>query len=183
LFRVFHLQNQRTEHSLEGFRQIAEWFDGKDWQPAHSAPADMTGIRTRTRMESPIERGAWLTQGCAPFTQISAEILVAFYEHTQRKCPVRANGQIWVMVEGKTLRFEPPTPEFALAPETKVLGYFNPERSALPDAHGWTRRDPRHMGALRLGEARRPRGAGSGQQTFRHGLAHRTTTRAGTGQR
>ena len=31
-----------------------------------------------------------------------------------------------MMVEGKTLRFAPPAPEFALVADRKVLGYFNP---------------------------------------------------------
>jgi hypothetical protein len=133
LFEVFHLQNTRTEHDLEGFREIAEWFDRQAaggqgaWQPSHSAPADMTGIRTRTRMESPMERAAWLLRDCEPFTKVSPETLVAFYEHTQRNCPVKHNGQVWLMIEGKTLKFEPPAPQFALAPETKCLGYFNPD--------------------------------------------------------
>ena len=87
----------------------------------------MTNIQTRTRMESPVERASWLLTGCDPFTRVSTEILVAFYEHTQRTCPVKDNGEIQIMVEGKVLRFAPPSVEFALAPETKCLGYFNPD--------------------------------------------------------
>jgi len=126
LFEIFGIQNRRDTHDLEGFNKIAEWFDGVNWQPAHTAPQDMTGIRTRTRMESPIERAAWLLANCEPFTKVSPEILIAFYEHTQRTRPVENNGEIQLMHEGKTLRFAPPSSEFALPPETKCLCYFNP---------------------------------------------------------
>ena len=128
LFEIFGLQNRRTEHDCEGFQKIAEWFDGNTWQPAQTAPADMTGIKTRVRMESPIERAAWLmAQSPDGWTRVSPEIITAFYEHTQRRRPVENNGEIQLMHEGKTLRFAPPSPDFALAPETKVLCYFNPD--------------------------------------------------------
>jgi len=126
LLEIFGIQNRRDTHDMEGFRKIAEWFDGLNWQPANTAPQDMAGIQTRTRMESPIERAAWLLAGCEPFTKVSPEILIAFYEHTQRTVTVLNSGEIQMMVEGKTLRFAPPAPEFALVADRKVLGYFNP---------------------------------------------------------
>ncbi len=148
LFEIFGIQNRRTEHDLEGFNTIAEWFDGANWQPANTAPADMAGIKTRQRMESPIERAAWLLAGCDPFTKVSPEILTAFYAHTQRSCPVKDNGEIQIMVEGKVLRYAPPSAEFALPPETKCLCYFNPDDPrflTLTDGRGgilgtWLRR-------------------------------------------
>lgn len=154
LFEIFGIQNRRTEHDLEGFNEVAEWFDPQAaggqgaWQPAATAPHDMTGIQTRKRKESPIERAAALLAGCEPFTKVSPEILTAFYEHTQRSLRTAANGEIQMMVEGKTLRFAPPAPEFALPPETSVLGYFNPDDPrflTLTDGRGgvlgtWLRR-------------------------------------------
>ena len=126
LFEIFGIQNRRTEHNMEGFNTVAEWFDGVNWQPAHTAPADMADRKVRTRMESPIERAAWLLANCEPFTKVSPEILIAFYEHTQRSLRTATNGEIQMMVEGKVLRFAPPAPEFALVADRKVLGYFNP---------------------------------------------------------
>ena len=129
LFEIFGLQNQRTDHRMEGFAEIAEWFDAgtASWQSSATAPENMEGIKTRTRMESPVERAARLLAGSQPFTKVSPEILTAFYEHTQRSVTVSDKGEVQVMVEGKVLRFTPPAPEFALAPETKCLGYFNPD--------------------------------------------------------
>ena len=154
LFEIFGLQNRRTEHDCEGFNVIAEWFDRQAaggqgaWQPANTAPADMTGIQTRTRMESPLERAAWLLAGCDPFTKVSPEILTSFYEHTQRTVTVLNSGEIQIAVEGKTLRFAPPAPEFALVAGCKALGYFNPDDPRfliLSDGRGailgtWVRR-------------------------------------------
>jgi hypothetical protein len=133
---------------MEGFCEIAEWFDGVNWQPQHLAPADMAGVPTRKRMESPVERAAALLAGCAPFTKVSPEILTAFYEHTQRKATVKPTGEIELTHEGKLLRFAPPGAEFALPPETKCLAYFNPDDPrflTLTDGRGailgtWLRR-------------------------------------------
>jgi hypothetical protein len=130
LFEIFTLQNRRWTHKMEGFKEIAEWYDAAadQWKPAQSAPADMTGVRTRRRKETPLERAAWLL---APyknnFQPVSPEILTAFYEHTQRTVVVSDKGQVQIMVDGKTFRFSPPAPAFALPPETKCLGYFNPD--------------------------------------------------------
>lgn len=148
LFKVFAIQNNRHEHTMEGFATVAEWFDGTAWRPQQTAPADMTGIPIRTRMETPIERAGRLVAGCAPFTRVSPEVLTAFYEHTQRKVVVSDRGEIEFMHEGKILHFAPPASEFALAPATKCLGYFNPDDPrflTLTDARGsilgtWLRR-------------------------------------------
>ena len=148
LFEIFGIQNRRSEHRMEGFKTLAEWFDGTTWQPAQLAPADMRGVPTRTRMESPVERAGRLLQDCEPFTRVSPEIITAFYEHSQRRRPVEANGQIEFMHEGKLLRFAPPAPEFALSPGTVCLCYFNPDDPrflTLTDGRGgilgtWLRR-------------------------------------------
>lgn len=150
LFEIFGIQNRRTEHDCEGFSKIAEWFNAErgTWEPAHTAPENMADCKVRTRMESPIERAAALLAGCEPFTKVAPEILTAFYAHTQRTVKVADNGEIQIMIEGKILRFAPPAPEFALAPETKALGYFNPDDPrflTLTDGRGavlgtWLRR-------------------------------------------
>ena len=139
LFEIFRLQNQRSDHKMEGFREVVEWFDGQCWQPGHTAPADLTGIRVTKRMETPMERAGWLLAGCDPFTRVSPAIIQAFYAHTQRRRPVEDNGEITFMHEGKKLRFAAPAPEFDLAPETKCLCYFNPDDPrflTLTDARG-----------------------------------------------
>lgn len=129
LFEVFAIQNQRTDHTMEGFEQIAEWYDAEagQWRPASTAPSG-NDFPTRARRESPVERAARLVAGCeGAFTRVSPEVITAFYEHTQRKCKVADKGEIDFMHESKILRFAPPAPEFALPPETKCLGYFNPD--------------------------------------------------------
>ena len=148
LFHSFEIENRRTDHTMEDFMVVVEWFDGTAWRPRHTAPADMTAVRTRTRMESPLERAGRLVAGCAPFTRVSPEVIVAFYEHSQCKVKVEDNGEIEFMHEKKKMYFKPPAPEFALAPGTKGLGYFNPDDPrflTITDARGgilgtWLRR-------------------------------------------
>lgn len=149
LFEVFALQNQRTDHSLEGFAQVAEWYDEPSglWRPAHTAPAG-SDFMTRVRRESPLERAERLVAEHPGFTRVSPEVITAFYEHTQRNCRVSDKGEIEFTHESKILRFAPPSTEFALAPETKCLGYFNPDDPrflTITDARGgilgtWLRR-------------------------------------------
>jgi hypothetical protein len=128
LFEVFALQNHRTEHACEGFERVAEWYDAESglWKPAQAAPLDMGGRRVRTRMESPIERAGRLVAGCGEWTRVSPEIITALYEHTQRKCVVNPRGEVEISVDRKTIRFAAPGPEYALAANTRCLGYFNP---------------------------------------------------------
>jgi len=154
LFEVFKLQNLRTDHNCEGFEEIVEWHDATNdcWVLADGHRATPEGSKVRVRMESPVERAGRLLSIGGPdanrFTRVSPEIITAFYEHSQRRRPVEANGQIEFMHEGKILRFAPPAPEFALAPETKCLCYFNPDDPrflTLTDGRGgilgtWLRR-------------------------------------------
>jgi hypothetical protein len=150
LFEVFRLQNTRTDHNCEGFEKIVEWYDAPRDQWLRTPPP--AGAKVRARMESPMERAARLLSGCEPFTTVSPEIITAFYAHTQRRRPVEANGEISFTHEGKLLRFAPPAPQFALAPETKCLCYFNPDDPrflTLTDGRGgilgtWTRRGLAH---------------------------------------
>ena len=125
LFEVFGQQNRRTDHTCEGFDQVVEAYTGQLWVPATSAHTDCP---VRSRMESPMERAAKLVQQHpGEWSRVSPEILVSFYEHTQRRRPVEENGEIHLTHEGKLLRFAAPAAEFQLAPETKVLCYFNPD--------------------------------------------------------
>jgi len=79
---------------------------------------------------------------------VSPEILTVFYEHSMRSVRVTRSGEVQFKQEGKILRFAPPAPEFALAPECKCLGYFNPDDPrflTLTDGRGgilgtWLRR-------------------------------------------
>ena len=145
LFEIFRQQNQRTDHTCEGFAQVVEWFDGQQWQRSNPPSDD---CKVRARMESPMERAATLVHPIGEWSRVSPEIITAFYAHTQRRRPVEANGEIQFSHEGKVLRFTPPAPEFALAPETKCLCYFNPDDPrflTLTDGRGgilgtWLRR-------------------------------------------
>jgi hypothetical protein len=125
LNEVFGLQNNRWDHTCEGFDKIVEAYNGTLWVPATT---EHDGCKVRARMETPLERAAKLCrQHPGNWTRVSPEILVAFYEHSFRNRPVENNGEIHFTHEGKLLRFQPPSPEFALAPETKTLCYFNPD--------------------------------------------------------
>lgn len=127
LFEVFKQQNQRRDHDCEGFDQVVEAYDTAtgSWQLATSAHA---GFNVRSQTESPLERAAKLVrQHPGEWSRVSPEILTSLYEHTQRTRRVEDNGEINLTHEGKLLRFTSPAPEFALAPETKVLCYFNPD--------------------------------------------------------
>lgn len=162
LMEIFQIQNQRTDHRLEGFREFAEWFNGDSWQPQHTfnpgtaparganepAPGEQSIIKWRTRQESPVERAAWLLRDCPPFTRLSPEIYTVLYEHTQRHCVIKESGQVHLTHEGTLLRFAP-EPGHALRPGLKCLGYFNvdaPDYLTLTDGKGgllgtWPRLD------------------------------------------
>jgi hypothetical protein len=154
LTRVFKLQNERTEHELQGFSEVAEWFDAKSglWQPQSTFPASVpVSIPVRKRKESPLERCARLV---APYrdqwTQVSPEIITAFYSHTVRKVEVKDNGLIEFRTEDRKIEFMPPsgTPGAHVIPGTKLLAYFHPDDPAflhLTDGQGrfvgtWLRR-------------------------------------------
>ncbi len=126
LQRIFAVQNNRTEHSLEGFEEILEWFDeGRGlWLPQSQMPDGE--LQLRKRKESPIERGARLVAGLE-WTRVSPEIIRAFYEHTQRPVKVEESGEIEFLLEGKKIYFLPPPGAKPLPPGTKLLGYLNPD--------------------------------------------------------
>lgn len=145
LFRICHDQNSRTEHKLEDFDEVLEWFDGQRWQPQQTFKAE-SGIQIRKRMEMPIERAARLARGYE-WTHVSPEIVAAFYEHSEKLERVEDNGEIRFEFEGKILRFV--HGGIPLVPGTKVLAYFHPDDPKflhLTDGRGavlgtWIRRE------------------------------------------
>jgi len=142
LFRICNDQNARTDHQLEGFEEIL-WRDGE---------------RIIQRMESPIERAARLVRGLE-WTPVSPAIIAAFYEHQERPCIVKPNGEIEFQHEGRSITFA--HGGVPLIPGTKALGYFHPDDPSflhLTDGRGavlgtWVRRtrvafgDPEHLAA------------------------------------
>lgn len=131
LFRIFNAQNERTQHSLQGFDEVVE----------------RVGDRLVKRMESPIERAARLVRGVqGDWTPVSPLIVTSFYEHTQRLVAVKDNGEISFDVDGKTYTFA--NAGVPLLPGTKALAYFHPDDPAfahLTDSRGamlgtWVRR-------------------------------------------
>jgi hypothetical protein len=138
LTRIFHLRNSRTEHTLESFSEILEWFDSASgqWQPQSSFPGSVASVTSckipvRRRMESPIERAARLCLGLQ-FTPISPDIITAFYEHTQRPVTITPAGQIEFQHEGRQLLFVSgqPSNNSSLYPGCKALAYFHPDDPA-----------------------------------------------------
>lgn len=131
LFRIFNAQNERTQHSLQGFEKIAE----------------RVGDQIVTRMESPMERAARLVRAVrGDWTPVSPLVVRAFYEHTERIITVRDNGEIAIDVDGRTHTFA--HGGVPLLPGTKALAYFHPDDPAflhLTDGRGamlgtWVRR-------------------------------------------
>jgi hypothetical protein len=105
--------------------------------------------RIRARNESPLERAERLCRlHPGEWSRVSPEILTTFYEHSLRRSRVGDNGEIQFTHQGKILRFAPPSPDFALPPETKCLCYFHPDDPrflTLTDGRGgilgtWLRR-------------------------------------------
>ena len=115
-------QNFRTDHQLEGFEPVLEWFDGTAWQPA-STFAGAAGPAWRTRMERPVERAARLIRSVDRWDRVSPEIIRTFLEHTQRQVVVEANGEVRLMHQGRTLIFR--HAGLPLAPGTKALAYHH----------------------------------------------------------
>lgn len=128
LFRIFSIENHRTEHAMEGFERIAEWFDGQSWKPQNTAPDGE--VKARVRMEKPIERAARLCAGIK-FSRVAPQVITTFYEHTQRPFIIQDNGEIEFTHEGKKLYFRNPDSGrdavTTLAPGVKGVAYFHPD--------------------------------------------------------
>ena len=139
LFNVFTLQNERTEHDLQGFEDIVEFFDPScsRWVPScsrgrESALIQDPALRLRKRRESPLERCSRLISPYRDqWTQISPDIITAFYEHTVRQCRVQDNGLIEFRTDDRAVEFMPAPDAVPQVPGTKLLGYFHPDDPAF----------------------------------------------------
>jgi hypothetical protein len=157
LFRIFRLQNERTEHGLQGFEEVVEWWDGDGnrWRAANTFSGDprVGGVQFRKRKESPIERcGRLIGPYRGEWECVSPEVVAAFYEHTVKQVTVKDNGLIEFTTEGRQVEFMPAPGCGAQVPGTKLLGYFHPDDPAflhLTDGRGgvvgtWMRRGRAH---------------------------------------
>ncbi len=140
LFKIFAIQNTRTEHSLEGFPDVLEWYDpatGK-MMPQNTIPQPLPpGAKVYKRKQMPVERAAELLGQCDKFTPVSPEIIIAFLSHTQRKVVVEDSGEIIFRHQGRDYVFR--SPGYEIPPGTKLLGYHHEDDPAylhLTDAKG-----------------------------------------------
>jgi hypothetical protein len=115
-------QNFRTDHKLEDFEEVLEWWDGSKWQPRESAPA---GATFRKRMEMPVERALRLIKSVEKWDRVSPDIIITFLRHNQRLEKIEASGEIKLTQHGKLLTFRNPAGQ--LTAGTKVLCYHNAE--------------------------------------------------------
>lgn len=150
LFRFSVEQNFRTNHRLENFDTIVEWFDPSEGQHGkwkHQSTFDVTKhngskIRTRKRMEMPVERAIRLMQG-HEWRRVSPDIIIALYRHTASKLKIKASGEILC----RQILYSPPSPE--LRPPVTAIGYSHPDDPQflhVTDGKGvilgtWVRRD------------------------------------------
>lgn len=119
-------QNERTDHKLENFEQLLEWFDPADGKmhPADSVPHPLPpGAKIVPRKEMPVERALKLIRQVSDWTPASPAIVVSFLEHSEKIVEVAKNGEIAFDHEGKRLTFVPAG--VPLIPGQKVLAYFH----------------------------------------------------------
>ena len=124
LFRICIDQNFRDDHRLEDFDEVLEWRDPVDGQikPAYCAPP---GAELLKRMERPVERARRHMTDLSGWTFVSRDVIVAFYEHTERKVTVEDNGEIKFRMNGQDVIFQ--HGGIPLDPGTKLLGYCHPD--------------------------------------------------------
>lgn len=157
LFNVLRWMNARTEHKLEGFDEVVEWYETGSglWRAqaelTDAAVTDCT-LQFRTRMESPYERAAKLIRASLnageQFKRVSPDIIAAFFKHSQRFATVEDNGEVKIDVDKKSVRFRPAA-NYAIEPGAKLLTHFNEEDPVYlycTDGKGaivgiWIRRD------------------------------------------
>ena len=136
-------QNFRTDHAMEGFEKVLEWYDpaANQWSPQSSYRADPSrpsDIRFRTRMERPVERAIKLMAPYAgQWTKCSPDVIITFLTHTVHqitKAQVKANGEITFRCDGSPVTFAPPS-NFSLSAfqpfSISPLGYYNPDDPAF----------------------------------------------------
>lgn len=139
-FNKFSLdQNFRTDHKLEGFDDVIEFWSGERWIVADNNIAVPAGADLRKRMESPVERAAKKIREVEPgaWMRPSPEVVCSFLEHSQRRVTVNEKGRIQLDHEGQSLVFE--HGGVPLKPGTKALAYHHeddPEFLHLTDGDG-----------------------------------------------
>jgi len=140
-FRKFSLeQNFRTDHALEGFDEVLEWYDPatNSIQPRETIPAVLPfGARIIQRKERPVERALKLIRSVPGWTPASPAVVIAFLEHTQKAVEVGANGEIVLSVDNNRFVFR--HGGVALPPGTKALAYLRadePNYLHLTDGRG-----------------------------------------------
>ena len=128
LFQLCLHQNFRTEHAIEGFEKVLEWYDpsvGK-WrhQSEYVGGTNSVSPKYRTRMERPVERAIKLMEGYQ-WERVSTDIIIAFYEHSARPVVVKGNGEIEFKIDGRKIIFAPPV----AGPRQPIsgVGYFHPD--------------------------------------------------------
>lgn len=154
LFRIFGIRNHRSDHTMEGFETILEWYNPATGKlcPQNTAPHPLpAGAYVVKRKEMPVERAERLVRAaCADgksWTPVSPSIITAFFEHTQRPVTVQPNGLISFTIEGRPIEFAPSSGP-AIVPGTKLLAYYHQDDPAylhLTDGAGrivgtWLRR-------------------------------------------
>jgi hypothetical protein len=142
-------QNFRTDHTLEGFERLAEWYDCEEgkWKPQNTyVPGkSKTDRAIRTRRESPVERAVKLIEPYRDqWERVSPDIIIAFLSFTQKvitKDQINTAGEIRFVHEGQSLTFRPPTNlQLSLCDLRRgLLGYYSPNDLAYlhaTDARG-----------------------------------------------
>lgn len=127
LFKIFHLQNSRDDHSMEDFQDRVEWWDGTAWRPQSEYGVHASACPVRNRKESPIEKAVRLVAG-HEFSRVSPDVITAFYEHTQRPVKINPAGEIEFSHESRKLIFANPSGH-GVQPSgcPRLLAYFNPD--------------------------------------------------------
>lgn len=125
LTRIFVSQNFRSDHAIEGFEKVLEWFDAGSGQwKDRSLWNGEAEVKWKPRKERPIERAARLIAGHT-WEHVSPVVILAFLKHTARTRPIEEAGEITTTVDGATMIFAPAQNATVPAPTTKVLCYFN----------------------------------------------------------
>lgn len=132
LFKICTDQNFRTEHELEAFERVLEWFNPREgrWMPQNTYDGT-ANAQFRTRKEMPVERAVKLIRG-HNWVKASPEVIITLLSHTIKHVPVKESGEITFRHEGSTYVFAPPTidlPSLAslLPLNRKALAYFHPD--------------------------------------------------------
>lgn len=133
-------QNFRTQHALEGFEKILEWYDPAydngpakhpgAWRPRSEWNGDNT-VRFRTRMESPVERAIRLM---APYDgqwkKCPPDVIITFLSHRARKIAFTPSFEVKFTLEGSKLTFAPPfnnVTHLTHLTRSSLLGYHSPD--------------------------------------------------------